>query len=106
MKAISQFIVHVCDLVEAEGSTLLAVVRAEARHVHAAVADLAVGAAFLVVSIPLFIAAAWLLATAFMSWLQTQVSPPAASALTGLLLLLAAALCLFTFNTFARRRRL
>ncbi len=83
MKAISSFIVHVFNLIEAEGAALRTAVRDEARRAQAAAANLATGAGVLIISIPLLIAGFGLLAAGLMWWLETQVSRPAAASLTG-----------------------
>jgi uncharacterized membrane protein YqgA involved in biofilm formation len=83
---------------EAEGSTLLTVVRGEARRVHASATSLALGVTFLLISVPLFVAGIAMLAAGLMWWLETQVSRPLAVSLTGLLILASGAACLTTFK--------
>ncbi len=87
MKAISQFVVHVFDLIEAEGAALRTIVRAEARRVQMATTNVALGVAFLLISIPLIVAGAGLIAAGLMWWLETQVSRPLAASLTGLIVI-------------------
>jgi glucan phosphoethanolaminetransferase (alkaline phosphatase superfamily) len=105
VKAISQFVVHVFDLIEAEGATILAVVRGEARRVHAAATNMALGVAILLISVPLFIAGFGLLAAGLMWWLETQVSRPLAAGLTGFVILALAAGCLACFKMLTGRRQ-
>jgi hypothetical protein len=98
VKEISQFVVRVFDLIEAEGRTLLKVGREEARQVHSAVNGMALGATYLLISIPLFLAGFSLLAIGLMWWLETVVSRPLAAALTGLVLLVFASAWLLGFK--------
>ena len=98
MKEISQFVVRVFDLVEAEGRTLLAVGREEARQAQGAVKSLAMGATCLLISIPLFVAGFSLLAIGLMWWLETLVTRPLAAALTGLVVLAFASAWLVGFK--------
>lgn len=88
MKSIAQLVVHVFDLIEAEGASLLQVVRAEARGVQAATAHLALGAACLCVSAPLLVGGVGLMATGLMWRLETIVDPSLAAGLTGLAVML------------------
>lgn len=105
MKVISQFVVHVFDLIEAEGRALLTVVRGETLRLRDAAADLATGLAFLLVSIPLFVAGFLLLAAGLMWWLETLVSRPLAAALTGGAILCLGGVCMMCFRALAGRRR-
>ncbi len=47
MEAISRFVVHVFDLIEAEGGALRTLVRGKARRPQANAANMATGVAFL-----------------------------------------------------------
>lgn len=105
MKAISQFVVHLCDLVEAEGRVLLTVGREEARRVKDAAADLALGAALLLVAVPLLVAGFSLLAAALMWWLESLVSRPLAACLTGLAVLSGGGAGILGFRLLTGRRR-
>jgi hypothetical protein len=98
MKEISQFVVRVFDLIEAEGRVLLEVGRAEARQVQGAVNSMALGATCLLISIPLFVAGFSLLAVGLMWWLETQVTRPLAAGLTGLVVLAFASAWLIGFK--------
>ncbi len=103
MKVISQFVVHVCNLMEAEGSSLLTVVRGEARRVHASATSMALGVTFLLISVPLLVAGIALIAAGLMWWLETQVSRPLAASLTGLVILATGAGCIATFKFLTAR---
>ena len=103
MKAISQLVVHVFDLIEAEGRTLLTVFRGESGRVRTVATNMAMGVAFLLVSVPLFVAGVWLIAAGLMWWLETQVSRPLAAGLTGLAILAVGAGCLSCFRFLAGR---
>lgn len=87
MKAISQFVVHLFDLIEAEGRGLRSVVRTEASHARTIASSMVIGVAVLLISIPLIVGGFILSAAGLMWWLETVVSRPAAAALTGLALL-------------------
>lgn len=103
MRTIAQFVVRVFDLFEAEGRTLLTVVRAESRRMHSTVTNMAMGVAFLLISVPLGVAGVWLSAAGLMCWLETQVTRPLAAGLTGLAILAVGAACLACFKWFAER---
>lgn len=103
MKAISQLVVNVFDLIEAEGRTLQSVVRGEARRVQTTATNMAFGLALLVMSLVLALAGLWLLAAGLMGWLETQVTRPLAASITGLVILGAAAGCLYGFKRLASR---
>jgi hypothetical protein len=83
MKAISQFVVRVFDLIEAEGRTLLAVVRDEAVRVHGAVVNLMLATAFLVMAVIFVLVGCGLIAFGMIRWLEPWVSLPVALVLTG-----------------------
>lgn len=104
MKAISQFVVSVFDLIEAEGRSFRAVARAEARSAYAALVEAAMALTFVLVSVPLFVAGACLLAAGLMWWLETQVSRPAAAAITGVVVLALAASCLFVVRSLTHKK--
>lgn len=120
MKAISELVVRICDLVEAEGRalvsasreqgrnllevvqeqgrTLLETGRDEAQRVRAAINTLAVGFMFLLIATPLLIAGVGLILAGVMLWLEPQVGRPAAAAITGLLTLAAGGVCVWQFK--------
>lgn len=105
MKAISQFVVNVFDLIEAEGRTLQSVVRSEARRVQTTATNMALGFALLVASLVLSLAGLWLLGAGLMWWLETQVTRPLAAFITGLAILGAGACCLYGFKRLAGRNK-
>lgn len=105
MKVISQFVVRVFDLMEAEGKALLTVVRAEARGVRATATNVAMGVAFLLIAVPLCVGGVLLLAAGLMWWLETLVGRPLAACLTGLMILGAGGGCLSCFRLLAGRDR-
>lgn len=105
MKEISQLVVRVFDLIEAEGRVLLAVGREEARQVHGAVNNIAVSLTCLMISIPLFVAGFSLLAIGLMWWLETQVTRPLAAVLTGFAVLAFASSWLLGFKLMRGRYR-
>jgi uncharacterized RDD family membrane protein YckC len=87
MKAISEFVVHVFDLIEAEGSALRTVVQHEAQIAHGRIATLVLGVAVLAAAVPLVVSGLWLLGAALFWWLEHEVGSPLAAAITGLLVL-------------------
>ncbi|TVQ60451.1 MAG: hypothetical protein EA378_11680 [Phycisphaerales bacterium] len=104
MKAISQFVVHVFDLIEAEGVALRSAVRSEAQRARETSADVATGFALLLTSVPVLLAGFGLLAAGMMWWLETIVSRPLAAGITGAVALVLGGALLFTFRQIARRR--
>ncbi len=103
MKAISQFVVHVFDLLEAEGRCLRAAVRSEARRAQGVAASLAMAMSFLLVAVPLLIAGVGLVAAGLMWWLETEVSRPVAALITGAAVLVVGTGCMAGFKLLARR---
>jgi hypothetical protein len=103
VKAISEFVVHATDLLEAEGRALLTVVQGEARRARAVGLSLVVALAFLVVAIPLALAGLWLLGAGLMWWLESEVSRPLAAGLTGVATLSVAGVFLGCFLVLARK---
>ncbi len=102
MQAISQFVVRFFDLVEAEGSALLAAIRAEASRVRVAANAMAMGLALLAVAVPIFIAGIGFLSVGLMWWLETQVARPLAAGLTGVAILAVGGALLLGFRASAR----
>jgi hypothetical protein len=104
VQAVSQFVVRVCDLVEAEGNALRTAVRGEASRVRATASNLAMGAAFLLVSVPLLVAGVCLVGAGLMLWLETVVGRPLAACLTGLVMIASGGGCFMIFRSLAERR--
>ena len=102
MKAISQLVIHICELIEAEGRGLRTAVRAEARDAQSAASRMALGVAFLAVAAALLVGGLGLVAAGFVFWLESQLGFPAASAVTGLILLIAAVGFLHAFRSHVR----
>jgi hypothetical protein len=98
LQPISEFIVRVVELLEAEGRTLRSAVAGEAARAHSAVVNLATGMAFLLVALPMIVGGLSLLAVGLMWWLETQVSRPLAAVLTGLACLAVGGGCLWGFR--------
>lgn len=105
MKAISQLVVHIMDLVEAEGGALRAHVRQEGRRACDAIAALAMSGAMLIIAIPLCLAGFGLLLTGFMWWLEMKVGRPFAACITGLLFLIASSVFLLVARAIAGRSK-
>lgn len=84
---ISEFVVRVVELVEAEGRALRSAVAGEATRAHGAAIRLLTGLALLLVGVPLIIGGLSLLAVGLMWWLETLVGWPLAAALTGVVFL-------------------
>lgn len=106
MKAISSLLVSVCNLIEAEGRSLRAVAREEAQAARSGIVSMAVGIAFLLVAVPLFVAGAALLALGLNWWLEAHLSRPLAAALTGLVVLAMAFACLLVCRSITNGRNL
>lgn len=103
MKAISQFVVHLFDLIEAEGFALRSAVRGEARRARQAATDIVTSVAFLLVAVPLTLAGLALMATGLLRWLELQVGGPLAATLTGLAVLTVAGGCFWCFRFLLAR---
>lgn len=84
MKAISDFVISVFELAEAEGRDLRTSVRVEARAARAAVISLSLALAVLGLAVLLLVGGSWLMVSGFHLWLETQVSRPLAAVLAGL----------------------
>lgn len=84
MKALSQLVIAVFELAEAEGRDLRASVRIEARAARTALIHFSLALAVLVLAVLLLAGGAWLMVSGLHLFLQTQVSRPLAAALAGL----------------------
>jgi hypothetical protein len=100
VKAISQFIVHVFDLIEAEGGAFRAAVRDEGASAREGAMRVASSFAVLLISVPVFISGVWMMGAGLMWWLETQVSRPLSAFITGLTLIIAGAFILFVSRHF------
>ncbi|MFZ4573975.1 MAG: hypothetical protein ACOYN0_06230 [Phycisphaerales bacterium] len=105
MKAISQFVVRVADLFEAEAQALGTVLRAEARHAHSVLLDTAVAATLLLIGVPLIVSGFGLLAAAIYLWLEPMLGRPLAACSSGCGLLFIGAGCVLLFTRCSNRRR-
>ena len=103
MKAISQFVVKVADLLEAEGRAFGAVLRAEAHRAHNAATNMAMAATFLVIAAPLVIAGLGLIGAGLMWWLEPMWGRALAAAVTGCALLAFGAASIWCFGLAVRR---
>lgn len=83
MKAISQFVISIFDLAEAEGRELRTAVRAEARDLREVSVNLALALGVLIVTIALVLVGAAFIVAGLMWWLETQVPRSLAAAITG-----------------------
>lgn len=90
MRAISELVVHVFDLIEAEGRALLHVVRTEANRARTTLSNLALAISVLAVAVPLLVSGLWLMAAGLMWWLEAVVGRPLAAGITGLMLVILA----------------
>jgi hypothetical protein len=105
VKAIAQLVVHVFDLLEAEGSALRTAVRAEARRAQSAATGAATAIAMLAVSISFLVGGFWLLAAAMFWWLEMQFARPVAASIAGVVILGIGAGCLVVFRMMAEGHR-
>ena len=105
MTSISQFVVRVFDLVEAEGAALRAVLRGEGQRLQVVACSLAMGAAMLLIAVPIVISGIGLLAAALMWWLESLTSRPLAAAATGVVVLAVGVGFLMTFRALTLRAR-
>jgi hypothetical protein len=104
VKAIAQLVVHIVDLLEAEGRSLLQVVQREGRQVRHSMISLSIALSLLLIMIPLVVAGFGLVAAGLLWWLETMVQRPLAAALTGTVLLGAGGACMASFVLMAKRR--
>lgn len=87
MKGVSQFIVNVSDLLEAEGRVLRTVVNGEARRLRTATTSMAMGLSLLMIAVPLAMGGIGLLAVSMIWALEPRVGWTLAVGATGLTLL-------------------
>lgn len=104
MKAISQFVVRLVELVEAEAKAAGGVLRVEARRAHSLVCETAMAATFLVVAAPLMLAGASLLAAGLYWWVEPTWGRAVSAAVVGLVLVGAAAGCMLCFSRCSEGR--
>lgn len=104
MKMISQLVVHVFDLVEAEGHALRSAVREEASRAHGAIANLVLGVGVVFVAAVLSVAGLGMLAASVLWWLEPHVGKPLATFICGVLVLALAGGGVFMFKTIVNRR--
>lgn len=104
MKMISQLVVHIFDLVEAEGHSLRSAVRAEASRAHAAIVNLVLGVGVVLVAAVLSVSGLWLLAASLLWWLEPKLGKALAACVCGVLVLLLAGGGVLIFKSIVRRR--
>lgn len=104
MKAISQFIVHVFGLIEAEGGALRTVIRGEGRRARDAASSMAMSLALLLIAVPLVLAGVGLLAAGFTWSLETYIGMPLAVCVTGLVVMAAGGGCFYGFRVLAGKQ--
>lgn len=105
MKVISEFIVRLFDLLEAEGRVLRWAVRTEVRHMRGAAADCGLAIVLLLVSGALLVGGVGSAAWGLMCWLETLVGRPLAAVLTGVALGGVGALSLLSARTVLQGRQ-
>lgn len=101
MKVISQFVVRVFDLIEAEGRTLLAVARHEAARVHVIVTNMLMATAILVMAVVFVLGGCGLVAMGAVAWLEPHTGQPAALVLIGIAGAALGCLSLYAFRRVA-----
>lgn len=101
---ISQLVVHIFDLVEAEGHSLRSAIRGEASRAHAAIANLVLGAGIVLVATVLSIAGLAMVAASLFWWLEPHAGRPLASFVCGVLILLLAGGGVYLFKSIVNRR--
>ena len=102
MKAVSQFVVNVCDLFEAEGRTLRTVVRDEASRLRIATTTLAMRLSLLAIAIPIIVGGVGLLAVTMMWLLEPALGDTAALGATGFTVLALGVGLLIACGVFSR----
>lgn len=102
MKRLSEFIVSVADLFEAEGRAALHILRAEGRWIRSYIARLGVGLACLAVSFVVVIVGVVLLGRGAFLWMEQSMGTPAASSITGLAFLIFGSLLVWIYHSNAK----
>lgn len=105
LNTISEFVVRVADLIEAEGRSLRAVVSAEMQTASKSLATAVLAAVMLLASGCLLLAGLGLLALALEWWLESFLSRHLAVALTGVALIALASVCLLWVRAITRCSR-
>jgi hypothetical protein len=104
MKAISQFVISIFELVEAEGRDLRAAARTEGRDLRLVLVNLALALGILLVTVSLFLAGAGLIIAGLLWWLETQVPRSLAAAITGLVAISLGVGCLLLFRSLTKAK--
>ncbi len=104
MKMISQLVVHIFDLVEAEGHSLRSAVREEAGRAHEVIVNLVLGVGVMLVAAVLSVAGLGLLAASLLWWLEPYVGKPLATFICGVLVLALSGGGLLIFKSIVNRR--
>jgi len=115
MKVISQFVISIFELIEAEGRGLRTALRAEGRDLHTAlraeardlrsvVVDLAIGIALLLAAMLLFMAGVGFMVVGLMWWLETHMPSSLAAVITGLVIFALGLVCLLLFRSLTKAK--
>ena len=102
MKRISELVVRIADLVEAEGRSLRGIVQSEARTFRMQVSRFVLSLAWVAGAIVLVLAGIVLIGVAEFLLIEQSWGRPAAAAVTGLGLLLLGILSIWVFNRTTR----
>jgi len=100
VRAISQFVVRVSELMEAEGRSAVRAARVEGRVLHGVARRLALGAALLAVGVPLCVGGVALVAMGSILALEPSVGRPLAISAVGIAVLFISLACATAYWSF------
>lgn len=101
-KRLTELIVRLSDLLEAEGRLLREAMRAEGSTLRKHVANISLGAAVLLVAAPLGIAGLLLLLLALFLVLRDSIGPAGAAAITGVVTLAVTGVLVWLFRSLTK----
>jgi hypothetical protein len=105
MKMLSDFVISVFELAEAEGRDLRTTVRTEAAALRAEILCLSLAIGVLAFAVLLFTGAAGLIVFGLLLWLESQVSRPLAAVLAGLGAFVLGIGCVVLFRLLTRKAK-
>ncbi|MBY0312745.1 MAG: hypothetical protein K2W85_11805, partial [Phycisphaerales bacterium] len=88
-----------------EGAAFMAAVRGVGQRLQLAAYSFAVGAAMLLIAVPIVLSGIWLLAASLMWWLETLTTRPLAAAATGVVMLMIGVGIFMTFRLLTLKAR-
>jgi hypothetical protein len=105
VRALSQLVIAVVELAEAEGRDLRAALRGEAARARSAFLHAAAAVAVLFVTVPLIVGGLWLMAMGLVAFLEVRLGEPLALMTSGGVVVLVGVGCLLKFRSMERSAR-